>query len=79
MKNCYEMLYDSKTRIHFKRRVICKISIKKLKIGLQFCFIWVLKKNLPGGACPRTPHRQSGQVLSNDQLCGVITNGRHLT
>jgi len=28
MKNSYEILYD-KTRIQFKRRVICKISIKK--------------------------------------------------
>ena len=29
MKNSYEILYDSKTRIKFKRGVICKISIKK--------------------------------------------------
>ena len=60
MKNSYEILYDSKTRIKFKRGVICKISIKKKKICLQFCFIWVLRdvsiysKNLPGGACPWT-------------------------
>ena len=38
MKNSYEILYDSKTRIEFKRGVICKISIKKKKICLQFCF-----------------------------------------
>ena len=40
MKNRYEILYDRKTRIQFKRGVISKISIKKNKICLQFCFIW---------------------------------------
>ena len=41
MKNRYEILYDSKKIIKFKM-VICKISIKKKYICLQFCFIWVL-------------------------------------
>jgi len=36
--------YDSKTRIQFKRGVICKISIKKKLICLQFCFIWGLRE-----------------------------------
>ena len=31
------------TRIQFERGVICKISIKKNKICLQVCFIWVLR------------------------------------
>ena len=31
MKNRFEILYDSKTRIEFKRGVICEISIKKNK------------------------------------------------
>ena len=31
MKNRYEILYDSKKRIKFKR-VICKISIKKINL-----------------------------------------------
>ena len=44
MKNRYEILYDSKTRIEFKSGVISKISIKKKYICLQFCFIWVLRE-----------------------------------
>ena len=44
MKNSYEILYGSKTRIEFKRGVISKISIKKKYICLQFCFIWVLRE-----------------------------------
>ena len=43
MKNSYEILYGSKTRIQFERGVICKISIKKKNICLQLCFIWVLR------------------------------------